>query len=322
MVFTTYQGNKIFFLGLKQDGSLSVSERSFPRAMGIGLSKDTRSILLATQIQIYRFDNALPVGEMQGEYDAVFIPNQSWITGDIDVHDIGFSADMSPVFASSTFNCLGTVVDGYNFVPFWRPSFIDHYVPEDRCHLNGLALKDGEARYVTCVSRSNAVDGWRDLRHDGGVVVDVRSGDVVAEGLSMPHSPRLHGDRLWIVNSGEGYLGHIDTRTGQFETVAFCPGYARGLTFTGSYAIVGLSRARRNGTFDGLKLRTALEDRNVDARCGLNIVNTTSGVVTDWIRIDGVIDELYDVVFLPGIRAAHTIGILGPEIQRTISVDL
>jgi uncharacterized protein (TIGR03032 family) len=320
LAFSTYQGNKIFFIGLKPDSSLSVFERSFPRAMGIGLSQDARSILLATQVQIYRFDNALPSGEKQGDFDAVFLPNQSWITGDLDIHDIGFGADGGPLFASTLFNCIGTVVEGYNFRPAWKPDFIDHFVPEDRCHLNGMALQSGQARYVTCVSRSNAADGWRDRRHDGGVVVDVTTGDVVAKGLSMPHSPRLRDGKLWIVNSGRGDLGVIDPATGHFEPVAFCPGYARGLAFAGEFAVVGLSRARKNRTFDGLDLQTALNERDVEARCGLSIVNTTTGAATDWIRIDGIIDELYDVAFLPGIRAASAVGIVGPEIQRTISV--
>ncbi len=320
LAFSTYQGNKIFFIGLKPDGSLSVFERSFPRAMGIGLSQDARSLLLATQVQIYRFDNALPPGEKQGDYDAVFLPNQSWITGDLDIHDIGFGADGLPIFASTLFNSIGTVAPGYNFEPIWKPDFIDRFVPEDRCHLNGMALEDGEARYVTAVSRSNATDGWRDRRHDGGVVLDVTSGAVIADGLSMPHSPRLNDGKLWILNSGKGEFGFIDPETGKFETVAFCPGYARGLAFAGEHAIVGLSQARKNRTFAGLDLQSALAARDVEARCGLSIVNTTTGSATDWIRIEGIIDELYDVAFLPGIRAAMAIGILGPEIQRMISV--
>lgn len=320
LAFSTYQGNKIFFIGLKPDGSLSIFERSFPRAMGIGLSPDGRSLLLATQVQIYRFDNALPPGEVQGDHDAVFLPNQSWITGDLDVHDIGFRPDGLPIFASTLFNSLGTVAPGYNFEPIWKPGFIDRYVPEDRCHLNGMALENDAPRYVTCVSRSNATDGWRDRRQDGGVVIDVRSDDVIAEGLSMPHSPRLQDGKLWILNSGRGELGFVDPATGHFETVAFCPGYARGLAFAGEDAVVGLSRARKNRTFDGLALQEALKERDAEARCGLSVVNTKTGAATDWIRIEGIIDELYDVAFLPGIRAASAVGIVGPEIQRTISV--
>jgi hypothetical protein len=62
LAFTTYQAGKLLFLGLKPDGTLSVFERSFPRAMGLGVSPDGRMLMLATQVQVFRFDNILPPG--------------------------------------------------------------------------------------------------------------------------------------------------------------------------------------------------------------------------------------------------------------------
>ena len=320
LAFSTYQGGKLFFLGTKPDGSLSVFERSFPRPMGLCVTDDARTLLLATQVQLYRFDNGLLPGQTQGEFDAVYLPNQTWITGDVDIHDVGFSADGRPIFANTLFNCLATTADGYSFRPIWRPSFISRIAAEDRCHLNGMAVADGEPRYVTCVSRSDVTDGWRDRRQSGGVVVDVTSGEIVAEGLSMPHSPRLHRGRLWIVNSGTGELGWIDLESGSFNPVAFCPGYARGLCFIGKYAVVGLSRARENQTFEGLALDAELSRRDVEARCGLLVIDIDTGDATDWVRIEGVIDEFYDVAYLRGIRAASAVGIKGPEIRRAISL--
>lgn len=320
LVFSTYQGGKIFFLGLKPDGSLSVFERSFPRPMGIAVSTDARTLFLATQVQLYRFDNALLPGERQGDYDAVYLPNQTWITGDVDIHDVGLGADGRPVFANTLFNCLAQTADGHSFRPFWRPPFISRIAAEDRCHLNGLAMENGTPRYVTCVSRSDVTDGWRDRRRDGGIVVDVTDGRIVAEGLSMPHSPRLHEGRLWLLNSGTGELGWVDPQTGSFTAIAFCPGYARGLSFFGRYAVVGLSRARENRTFEGLELHDALASRDSEARCGLLVVDTMTGDATEWIRIEGIVDELFDVAALPGIRAATAVGIVGPEIGRAISI--
>jgi len=320
LVFTTYQGGKIFFLGLRPDGTLSVFERSFPRPMGVAVSADARTLILATQVQLYRFDNALLPGERQGDFDAVYLPNQTWITGDVDIHDVGLGIDGRPVFANTLFNCLAGTADGHSFRPLWHPPFISRIAAEDRCHLNGLAMQDGQPRYVTCVSRSDVTDGWRDRRQDGGIVVDVATGDIVAEGLSMPHSPRLHEGRLWLLNSGTGELGHVDPQTGSFTPVAFCPGYARGLSFFGHHAVVGLSRARENRTFEGLALHDALAARDSEARCGLLVVDTRTGDATEWVRIEGVIDELFDVAVLPGIRAATAVGILGPEIRRAISI--
>jgi len=318
LAFTTYQGDKVFLLGLKPDGTLAVSERSFPRPMGLAVSPDARSLYLATNVQLYRFDNLLASGSLEGENDAVFAPHQTWITGDIDIHDIGMTKDSKPVFANTLFNCVAITAEGHSFRPIWQPAFIQKMAAEDCCHLNGLAMHDGQARYVTCVSQSDVADGWRDRRAAGGIVIDVLSGEVIASGLSMPHSPRFWGGKLWLLNSGKGEFGYIED--GRFKHVAFCPGYARGLAFAGPYAVVGLSRARENHTFDGLELQEALRSHNVDARTGLLVIDTRTGSVLEWLRIEGVIDELFDVAFLPGIRNPRAIGIKGSEINRLISV--
>ena len=321
IVFTTYQGGRVFFLGLGKDGRPSAFGSSYSRCMGLAPSADGRTLFMATDVQIYRFDDVVPPGKQTGDHDAIYGPHQTWITGDLDIHEIGIGEDGQPVFASTMFNCLGTVSSGYSFRPLWRPSFISRFVPEDRCHLNGVAFADGRPRYVTCVSRTDIVDGWRDHRAEGGVVVDVASGEVVGAGLSMPHSPRLRDGRLWLLNSGTGEFGWIDLATERFNAVTFCPGYARGLSFVGNYAVIGLSRARKNRTFQGLKLDAALEKHGVTARCGLFIVALETGNVTEWMRIEGVIDELFDVAVLPNVRYPSVLGLKQHDIRRTISID-
>lgn len=321
IAFTTYQANRIFLIGLKPDGRLSIFERHFPRAMGLGVAPDGRTLHLATEFQIYRFDNLLPVGDRQGVHDAVFAPRQAWITGDLDVHDVGIGADGRPIFAATRFNCLATLSDGFSFRPLWRPPFISSLVPEDRCHLNGLAMENGVPRYVTCVSRSDAIDGWRDRRGGGGVVLDVASGAVVADGLSMPHSPRLHQGQLWLLNSGTGEFGWIDLSSGGFNPIAFCPGYARGLALVGGHAVIGLSQAREDRAFQGLPLEQALAQRDVDARCGLLVVDLNTGSVVEMVRIEGFVRELFDVSFLPGARCPSLVGMKGADIRRMLTID-
>lgn len=276
LAFTTYQGGKVFFLGVQRDGGLSVFERSFPRSMGPAVSPDARTLYLATQVQLSRFDNQLAPDQTEGDTDAIHAPHQTWITGDIDIHDVAIGADGLPVFANTLFNCLATPAPGHSFRSVWQP-------PEDCCHLNGLAIEAGQPRYVTCVAQTDVVDGWRDRRGSGGVVLDVRSGEVAASGLSMPHSPRLQDGKLWLLNSGTGEFGWIEG--GRFQPVTFCPGYARGLTFAGTNAVVGLSRARQNRTFAGLALEETLRARDADARTGLLVVDTRSGAVIEWVRI-------------------------------------
>jgi uncharacterized protein (TIGR03032 family) len=290
--------------------------------MGLAVSEDGRTLALATQYQVHRFDNVMPESvDSEDGHDALYAPHAAWVTGDVDAHDVGFGADGRPLFVNTLFSCIASVSDGHSFTPVWKPSFVSRLAPEDRCHLNGMALEDGEPRYVTAVSRSDVADGWRDRRTDGGIVIDIRSGDVVAEGLSMPHSPRLHAGRLWLLNSGAGELGFVDERSGRFEAVAFCPGYARGLAFVGNHAVVGLSLARENRTFSGLPLDEALQARETDPRCGLAVFDLTSGDMTGWVRIEGVVRELYDVAALPNVRRPALVGFKSDEVRFTISID-
>lgn len=322
LAFTTYQAGKIFFLGTRPDGRLSIFERTFARAMGLAASADGRSLALATHYQIHRFDNVLPPGEANEEgFDAVYAPHAAWVTGDLDVHDVGFGAAGRPIFVNTLFGCIAAVSDSHSFRPLWKPRFVSRLAAEDRCHLNGMAIEDGRPRHATAVSRSDTADGWRDRRADGGVVIDVASDEIVAEGLAMPHSPRLHGGRLWLLNSGAGEFGFVDPATGRFEPVAFCPGYARGLAFVGNHAIVGLSQARENCAFAGLPLDAALAARGTAPRCGLAVIDLASGDMAHWLRLEGVVRELYDVAVLPGVRRPSAIGFRTDEVKYAISIE-
>src|SRR5262249_41577118 len=191
---------------------------------------------------------------------------------------------------------------------------------EDRCHLNGLALVDGRPRFATAVSTSDVVDGWRDRRRDGGVVLELPGGRVIASGLSMPHSPRWYRGRLWLLDSGTGQLGSVDPDSGSFAPLTFCPGYLRGLAFAGDYAIVGLSRPRHDKTFGGLALEEELARRGAEARCGLLIIDLHSGDVAHWLRVEGMVRELYDVAVLSQVCRPMALGFKTDEIQRIVAI--
>jgi uncharacterized protein (TIGR03032 family) len=224
------------------------------------------------------------------------------------------------VFVNTLFSCLGTLSEKRSFVPLWKPPFISKFAPEDRCHMNGMAAENGKVAYVTSCSVSDVADGWRDRRQDGGVVVDVRSNEVLCRGLSMPHSPRVHEGKLYLHNSGTGYFGHLDRSRGTFEQISFCPGYLRGLAFLGGYAIVGLSKPR-DRTFTGLPLDGELKKRDCEPQCGLQVIDLRSGDVAHWVRVEGTVSELYDVAVLPGVQRPMALGFKTDEIQRTLSMD-
>ncbi len=316
IAFSTYQTGKLFFLGVKEGGGLSAFERTFDRCMG--LWTDSQSLWLASSFQIWKLQNSLGAGERANGFDRLFVPRIGYVTGDIDVHDIAIDGAGRVVFVSTLFSCLATVSETLNFEPLWRPPFISKLAAEDRCHLNGLAMLNGRAGYATLCARCDVVDGWRDLRSDGGCVYDIESNELVLDGLSMPHSPRIYRDRLWLLDSGHGQFGYVDTERGKFEPVAFCPGYARGLSFFEKYAVIGLSAPRHEPTFAGLPLDNELKKRNATPRCGLMIVDLDTGDTVQWVRIEGAAQELYDVVVLPDVVRPKALGFKTTEIRHNV----
>ena len=317
--FTSYQTGRLFLAGVDEKGALSLVQRQFTRAMGLNASAD--HLYLADLYQLWRFDNVLKEGEVyQNAFDRLYVPRLGRTTGDIDIHDIGVGADGAPVFVNSLYSCLATTSDTASFKPLWKPPFISKLAAEDRCHLNGLAMENGAPAYVTAVAKSDSVEGWRDHKRNGGVVLDVRTDEIVADGLSMPQSPRLHNGALWLLNSGTGWLGKIDRDRGAFEPVAFCPGFLRGLDFYGDYAIVGVSLPRKLG-FVGLDLEENLKARDAHPRCAVFILNINSGDIVHWLTFESHITELYDAAFLPGARRPMHLGFQTNEIRQLITME-
>jgi uncharacterized protein (TIGR03032 family) len=318
LAFTTYQTGKLFLLGLHPEGRLAVFERTFNRAMG--LWADGQTLWLSTQYQLWRFENLLRPCELYQGHDRLYVPKIGYTTGDLDVHDVAVDGSGRVVFVATGFGSIATTSERSSFTPLWRPPFLSKVAAEDRCHLNGLALVDGKARYATAVSTSDVVDGWRDRRRDGGVVLEIPSGRVIASGFSMPHSPRWYRNRLWLHDSGTGQFGSVDPQVGRFEPLTFCPGYLRGLAFVGDYAVVGLSRPRHDKTFGGLALEEELAKRGAEARCGLLVIDLKTGDVAHWLRVEGMVRELYDVAVLPHVSRPMALGFKTDEIQRMIAM--
>jgi uncharacterized protein (TIGR03032 family) len=318
LAFTTYQTGKLFLLGRHPEGRLAVFERTFNRAMG--LWADGQTLWLSTLYQLWRFENLLRPGELYQEHDRLYVPKIASTTGDLDIHDVAIDGAGRVLFVATGFGCIATTSERSSFTPLWWPPFLSKHTAEDRCHLNGLAMAEGRPRFVTAVSMSDVIDGWRDHRRDGGVVLEVPEGRVIASGLSMPHSPRLYRGRLWLHNSGTGQFGSVDPGGGPFEPLAFCPGYLRGLAFVGDYAVVGLSHPRHEQTFSGLALEEELAKRNAEPRCGLLVIDLRTGDIAHWLRVDGMVRELYDLAALPQVSRPMALGFKSDEIQRIIAI--
>jgi uncharacterized protein (TIGR03032 family) len=221
------------------------------------------------------------------------------MTGDIHVHEMAWAAPAGELwFVNTLFSCLCTLDEGHSFVPRWRPPFITALAAEDRCHLNGLALADGRPRYVTAMAETDTPRGWRPNKATAGCLIDVDSGRTVARGFAMPHSPRVHQGRAWLLDSGTGRLVTVDPATGDVRAVAEQPGYVRGLALYGSYAFVGLSKIRETSTFGGVPIA----QRRESLRCGVGVVELATGRDVGHLEFKSGVDEIFDVQVLPGVR--------------------
>jgi uncharacterized protein (TIGR03032 family) len=349
LLVTTYQANKLLVVRAAQ-GGLSTLVRTFERPMGLAV--DARRMALGTRDQVWFLRNApdiAPRVEPAGMHDACYLPRSSHVTGDIGVHEMAWGADVGrfckpsaeedreskgrfakPSYeqelwiVNTRFSCLCTLDPDYSFVPRWRPPFITALAAEDRCHLNGLAMATDEVggfskpSYVTALGTTDTPNGWRQDKARGGCVIDVSSGALVAKGLSMPHSPRWHDGRLWLLESGTGQLALIDPAHGRRQVVTELPGFARGLAFAGPYAFVGLSKIRATSAMDGVPLA----ERRDKLKCGVAVVDLRSGQVTACLEFRTAVEEIFDVQLLHGLRFPEVMGFQKETVQHTFIVPV
>ena len=319
LAFTSYATGQLFLVGSRSDGKLSVHQQNFVRAMG--LHADAQRIHVGSVYQVWRLENVLAKDQRVNEdFDRLYVPRVAYNTGDVDIHELGVDGLGRVIFVNTMYSCLATLSTTHSFRPLWTPPFISALAPEDRCHLNGLAMEDGAPRYVTAVSASDTAEGWRAHRQEGGLLIDVRDGRIVTDRLSMPHSPRVSGGAVWVLDSGRGWLARIDPATGAKEDVAFCPGFLRGLVLHDGFAIVTASLPR-DRAFVGLSLEDEIQARDAEPWCGLFIIDLRRGGVCEWLRLEGRIRELFDVAIMEGPLCPMAIGSDVPEQHTLITVD-
>ena len=304
LLVTTYQAGKLVILRNDQ-GVLNTHFRNFMKPMGLAVQGG--KLAVGCNIDIWEFHNVPAVGAKLNDldeykdcnfsHDACYLPRRSHTTGDVQIHEMAW-VDTELWFVNTAFSCLATRSDANSFEQRWRPSFVTDLGPGDKCHLNGLALRDGEVRYVSALGETNTPGGWRQNKRDGGLLVDVLSQEIITRGLSMPHSPRWYRDRLWILESGNGGFGTIDLATGKYEEVVRLPGFTRGLSFLGPLAFVGLSQVRESAVFSGIPLVERLDERT----CGVWVVNIESGQTVAFCRFEDAVQEIFAVEILFGCR--------------------
>jgi uncharacterized protein (TIGR03032 family) len=296
LAVTTYQAGKLVLLRA-DGGALNTHFRGFARPMGLAVTRGRLAVGTATEVWDFHDVPAVAARlEPAGRHDACFLPRSAHFTGDILVHEMAWAGRELWV-VNTRFSCLCTLDGVHSFVPRWRPPFVTELAAEDRCHLNGLGLCDGRPAWVTALGTTDAARGWRANKRDGGVLLSVPSGEVVARGLSMPHSPRWYGGHLWVLESGSGTLGTVDPADGRYRPVVSLPGFTRGLDFAGKYAFVGLSQVRETAVFSGLPITEQSE-----RCCGVWAVDLVAGRVAGFVRFEDALQEIFAVQALPGVR--------------------
>ncbi len=315
LLVTTYQAGKLCAFRARE-GKIRMLPRDFPKAMGV--AADRTRMAVATKYQVWFLENipdVAPKVEPRDTFDACYIPRRSHVTSNIDLHEIAWGGN-ELWLVNTLFSCLATIDERHSFVPRWQPPFISRLSRQDRCHLNGLAMVNEEPAFVTLFAQTDTPQGWREHKRSGGVVMHVGSGEVVASGLSMPHSPRVHGGRLWVLDSGNGALVAIDPRSGAMETVVRFDSYPRGLAFAGKFAFVGLSKIREKHIFGD----TAVGENNQERHCGVAVVDLAAGNVIGQLEFEHTVDEIFDVQLLEGSRFPTVVGFNQDTIERTARI--
>jgi uncharacterized protein (TIGR03032 family) len=298
LLVSTYQAGKLVAVGAGS-GALELSYYNFEKAMGIAVRPGEVAVGARAAIWFLHDDPKIARQvEPAGQHDACFLARSARVTGEIQGHELTWLGEELWV-VNTAFSCLCTLDERHSFRPRWKPKFISSLVAEDRCHLNGLACAEGRAKLVTALAETDEPGGWRPSKATTGCLIDVESGETLVRGLAMPHSPRIHQGKTWLLDSGRGQLVAADTEAGTVTTVIELPGYTRGLAMIDTFAFVGLSRIRETSTFGGLPIAASRES----LKCGVAVVDLVSGRQMAFLEFHTGVEEIFDVQILPGIRS-------------------
>lgn len=328
LAVTSYQAQRLFFVRSTGD-SIEINYKFFPRPMGIYADRERLTLGTLSQVIEFKRNDDLLRRIQQGELDqpenmtrkvlekdsekkaelqerrnqelaavkkadALYLARASLTTGMINIHDIAWG-DGGLWVVNSTFSCLATLSPSCSFVARWKPPFIAKLVPEDRCHLNGMAMKDGRPRYVTTFNRSNSRDSWVESDESEGTLIDVETNEILLEGLSMPHSPRYYRDRVYLCDSGRGEILVYDPRTGKRTTVIKLQGFPRGMNFYGPLLFVGLSQIRTSEK----RPPPPIAAEFAETYSGIWVINLDDHSVVAYIRFTGDVQQVYDIAIIP-----------------------
>jgi len=319
IAISTYQAGKVIFISAKDNNNLIQLPRNFDKAMGIAEDKKKDKIAIACRDEIIVFVNssdlAISYPKNPNTYDSLYVPRNTFHTGSIDIHDLSFGDDGDLYAVNTLFSTIVKIDDNYNFSPYWKPFFIDRIVSEDRCHLNGMAMANGKPKYATAFNNGNTAKSWRDNITESGVVLDIESNRIIAEGLPMPHTPRIFNDELYVLLSATGELVRIDKKTGSYEQIIQVDGFVRGMSLYNDYLFIGLSKLRKNSSsFSKLPFAHKANE------AGILVVHLPTKSISGKITYLTSLDEIYDVHILENKKRPNILNTINEGYKDSLMI--
>lgn len=337
LAVTSYQSRRLILIQAKDD-TVETKLKAFSRPMG--LYADARRLTIGTVNQVIDFQYAaaslqkvkqggldklteLPAKLLDSDWqvntellaerqqqlddlkaaDTLLLERAALTTGMINIHDIAWGKQGLWV-VNSTFSCLSRLSPNHSFIACWQPPFIKDLVPEDRCHLNGMAMLDGEPRYVTTFNQADRRDSWRVKGYQAlGTLIDIKQNRILKDDLLLPHSPRCHNGWVYYCASGHGEVQRYHPETELTELVCQLPGFTRGMAFIGDLLLVATSKVRQSQLHDtesAAPMPVDLRLGDAESICGVWFVDTSTGDVIASLQFEGDVAQLYDIAVLHG----------------------
>jgi uncharacterized protein (TIGR03032 family) len=299
ILITTYQAGKLIVIGSSNGEELYQTPVSLKKPMGIALKDNKMAIACFDELRFFSSNENIHEvinHSVEGNYDIGFAQRATYFTGNLDIHDIEFGEGI--LWGVNTMmSCIGIYDINFSFRPKWKPKFISDIIPEDRCHLNGMAMENQLPKYVTALGKSDKKQGWRDDKMNGGILMKVPEGDILLEGLSMPHSPRLIGGDLYFLESGRGTLNCYHTEEKKVEKVFDFQCFVRGMDVIGNVLVIGKSKIRStNKDFNDLNI-----SKNSKSG-GLILFDLLEKAIVGEIDYNNTVEEIYDVKVLENVK--------------------
>ncbi len=295
IAISTYQAGKVVFISSNGPNQLIQLPRNFTKAMGLALNGNRMAVATKDEVVILARSKGLAASYPSNPraYDWLYVPRATFYTGEIDIHDMEWGQE--GLYAVNTrFSCISIIDDEFSFRPIWKPNFVSDLTPDDRCHLNGMAMENGRPKYLTALGRSDQQKAWRSSVLNGGLLIDYQTHEIINDTLPMPHSPRLVNGKLYMLLSATGEVISMDPNSGKYDVIDRLDGFVRGLDIVGDYMFVGLSKLRQNSSvFRDLPIaQKALFS-------GVVIIHIPTGAQIGNIRYNASVEEIYDIKMVP-----------------------